>query len=297
MIIEFHFKYCFEEFFYGKEDESMQVIRKINNNAAVCLDSSNHELVAFGNGIGFPKVPYELVDLSIIKHTYYDVDARYIGLLNELSEDIIEVSSQIVELARSQLTQELNGNVVFTLADHLAFAIERMKQQIDIRNPLAYDLRHLYPKEMEIGRLALQLVENKLGVHLLESEITSVALHLINAENGLGDMNDTVKVTRLVNDITCIIQDYFDLQLDKKGLAFSRFVVHLHYLIIRSQQQQPVETSQASLYAFTKQSYPKTYRCLLMLKRLIEQECSIHLQEDEELYLMIHLNRLIQVNE
>lgn len=39
----------------------MRVIKKINNNVALCLDSDNHELIAFGKGIGFPQIPYECV--------------------------------------------------------------------------------------------------------------------------------------------------------------------------------------------------------------------------------------------
>ena len=34
----------------------MKVVKKINNNVAICLDSNNCELVAFGKGIGFPKI-------------------------------------------------------------------------------------------------------------------------------------------------------------------------------------------------------------------------------------------------
>lgn len=33
----------------------MKVIKKINNNVAICLDSSNNELIALGKGIGFKK--------------------------------------------------------------------------------------------------------------------------------------------------------------------------------------------------------------------------------------------------
>ena len=38
----------------------MKAIKKINNNVAICLDSHNRELVAFGKGIGFPKMPYSI---------------------------------------------------------------------------------------------------------------------------------------------------------------------------------------------------------------------------------------------
>ena len=31
----------------------MRAIKKINNNVAICADSNNKELIAFGKGIGF----------------------------------------------------------------------------------------------------------------------------------------------------------------------------------------------------------------------------------------------------
>ena len=45
----------------------MKVIKKINNNVALCLDGNQRELIAFGKGIGFKPIPYELTDLSVIE--------------------------------------------------------------------------------------------------------------------------------------------------------------------------------------------------------------------------------------
>ena len=52
----------------------MKAIRKINNNVAICIDNNDKELIAFGKGIGFPKMPYEITDLSIIQMTFYRID-------------------------------------------------------------------------------------------------------------------------------------------------------------------------------------------------------------------------------
>ena len=100
----------------------MKVIKKINNNVAVCLDNNNNELIAFGKGIGFQKVPYELTDISKIERTYYGVNHSYIGLVNEIPEDIFDISAKIVEWAKTKLSKELSVNIVFTLADHINFA-------------------------------------------------------------------------------------------------------------------------------------------------------------------------------
>ena len=46
------------------EIENMIVLKKINNNVAICRDGNQRELIAIGRGIGFPPTPYELTDLS-----------------------------------------------------------------------------------------------------------------------------------------------------------------------------------------------------------------------------------------
>ena len=81
----------------------MRVIKSINNNAAICVDGKGRELIALGNGIGFGTVPRE-VPLSDIKRTFYGVDPKYLGLVSELPEDVLEFAAQLADLARSGLS-------------------------------------------------------------------------------------------------------------------------------------------------------------------------------------------------
>lgn len=73
----------------------MKVTQKINNNVAVCIDGNGNELVAFGKGIGFPKIPYELTDLNQIEMTFYRINVHNFQLLKEISDGIFEVSAKI----------------------------------------------------------------------------------------------------------------------------------------------------------------------------------------------------------
>lgn len=57
----------------------MKIIRQINNNAALALDGNGKELVVLGRGVGFPKMPYELTDLSRIERTFYDVNPNILA--------------------------------------------------------------------------------------------------------------------------------------------------------------------------------------------------------------------------
>ena len=48
-------------------------------------------------------------------------------------EETIEASSKIVEYARTKLDAPFNGSLIFTLADHINFAIERFRKKTNFR--------------------------------------------------------------------------------------------------------------------------------------------------------------------
>ena len=122
----------------------MKVIKNINNNISLCLDSRNNEVVAFGKGIGFTKPPYD-VPLSKIDRTFYDVDEEQLAVLNRIPEDVLEAAAEIVDLANEKMDNQFRENVMFTLADHIDFAIQRYQKNINIQLPLFYEVRQLYP--------------------------------------------------------------------------------------------------------------------------------------------------------
>ena len=144
----------------------MKIIRQINNNAALALDGNGKELVVLGRGVGFPQMPYELTDLSRIERTFYDVNPKCFGMAADLPRPLVLACAEITERAEIELDCALNPNLPFTLADHLNFAAERLRKGIEISTPLAYDVRHLYPKETELAKQARELLAREAGLKL-----------------------------------------------------------------------------------------------------------------------------------
>ena len=97
-------------------------------------------MIAIGKGIGFPATPYTLTDLSKIDHTFYSVDEYYYPLLNSIPDEIISFTAREVALAQTLLPYETNDTLIFVLADHLTFAIERTKKGAFILMPALYGL-------------------------------------------------------------------------------------------------------------------------------------------------------------
>uniref|UniRef100_UPI00403F4F76 PRD domain-containing protein n=1 Tax=Candidatus Enterococcus willemsii TaxID=1857215 RepID=UPI00403F4F76 len=270
----------------------MKVIKNINNNVSICLDNKGNEVIAFGKGVGFKTPPYELTDLSIITKTFYDVNPRYFGLLNLISEEIFELSAKIVDYACLKITAPLNPNVVFTLADHIQFAIQRYEQGLVLKFTSQHDLKHFNPMEVAVGEYAVQLVRKTLDIHFPKDEIYSIAMHMINAESIEKGTAGRITADKVILDVLLIIENFFNLTIDRKGFNYSRFASHLEYLLERSTSDTALSSKNLEMYHSIKKNFPKTYECAKEIDAFFETQFSFKLEEEELIYLMLHINRL-----
>lgn len=270
----------------------LQLIKAINTSAAIGLDSNEHEVVVFGKGIGFPKMPYELTDLTRIERTFYDVEPRYLETLSGLQEPILMASADLVEQAEINLDCSLNPNLPFTLADHLQFAMERVNQGIEIAAPLAYDVQHLYPDEYELGELALDILQDYTGCRLPQIEATNVALHLINAELEAGDSHAVMQMLGIIEEVDEIVEQNLHIKLDKESFHYSRFTMHLRYLFQRLATGAPLENTSGGMLRTLAREYPDVYFCARKVVEHLQRAHNWHCSEDETLYLMLHIHRV-----
>ena len=270
----------------------MQVIRKINNSAAVALDSKGKEIVVLGKGLGFPAMPYELKDLSRVERTFYDVDPRYMDMLGSLQREVLLASAEIMEEAEIQLNTQLNPNLPLTLADHLQFAVERISKGMEIATPLAYDVKHLYPKEYGLGKLALDIFENAIGTRLPDIEAVNVALHLINAQAESGNTHSAMRAFKIIGEIDAIVEQHLNITLDKESYSYSRFAVHLQYLIQRLASGQQTDNLGGGMLKPMAKEYPDVFYCARQVAKYLENTYAWKCNDEETLYLMLHINRV-----
>lgn len=168
----------------------MEVIKKLGNNAAICKDNSGRELIALGLGIGFPKCPYTLDDLSKIERTFYNVDNEYLYLFENVDSNILALSADVIDLATTMLSVSLKENAIYTLADHLNFAVIRLNKGMIFNTPISNELRDLYPVEVKVAKYTLNLMKKKLNIELPEEEMYAIAMNIINSEEILSSTSD-----------------------------------------------------------------------------------------------------------
>lgn len=269
----------------------MRVIRNINNNVAVCLDDNNHELIAFGKGIGFQKPPYE-IELSQIDRTYYNLEAHYVALLSELPEDVMNVTFEIVEKGSAYLGMEFNRAFWFSLCDHINFAIENLKKGLVLSNPMTNEIRHLYEKEMMLGKWAVKHIEKRLYVRLSQSEAGNIALHFINAERQVKQSPEREDIEHFIEDITDIIESQMNIIIDRNDFSYSRFVTHLKFLLKRSDRLNESLSENEKMYDSVCEEFPELEKLIEKIKEYIVAVLHIEPGKEELLYLMLHTNRL-----
>ena len=232
----------------------MKVIKNINNNISLCLDSRNNEVVAFGKGIGFTKPPYD-VPLSKIDRTFYDVDEEQLAVLKRIPEDVLEAAAEIVDL------------------------------------PLLYELRQLYPGESELGRQALDILKKRLKVSLPREEAAAIALHFVNYK-AQADTTPDIDYGSIIEQATAIVEQELNVTVDRDGFNYYRFVTHMHYMMKRTLDDTMIDSQNRELFESMKREYPDIYSCAVKVAALIDQKLQKHLSEEEILYLILHINRL-----
>ncbi|QEU47530.1 PRD domain-containing protein [Schleiferilactobacillus harbinensis] len=272
----------------------MRVVKKINNNVAVCIDGNGSELVAFGKGLGFPRMPYELSDLGKIDMTFYQLNAHYRQLLTEIPEGVFQASAEIVAKAREVLPRELNPNTVFSLADHINFAIIRLKDYQGVQLPFSYDIAQMFPAETQMGAYALTVIRNNLHVQLPKSEETAIAMHFVNSQAMDSEATHADPTEELINRSVRLIEKQFDIQIDRQSFTYNRFAMHLRYYIKRVHDQSQLTAGEVNdLFTTMQREEPIVYRCAQSIADLIDLENGTTGTTDEIFYLMVYVKRLV----
>lgn len=274
----------------------MKIKKVVNNNIVISDDSSDKEVVVMGRGIGFQKKIGEAIDESMIEKIYIDSDELSVSKLTQLLSEIplehIQVANEIISFAKVSLGQKLSDKIYLTLSDHINYAIERVNEGIPIKNELLWEIKRFYNHHYLIGREALSMIQNKLGVTLPEDEAGFIALHIVNAELDMDKVSQIAEMTEVIQNILNIIKYHFNIELDEYSLNYERLITHLKFFAQRLFTDVSLDEEDDSFIFMLKEKYKEEYECTLKVRDYILKEYGRDLQENELIYLTIHIRRV-----
>ena len=224
-----------------------------------------------------------LRDIDDVSRTSGNDSAVDLDLKGSLKNDIA--------LANEKMDNQFRENVVFTLADHIDFSVQRYRKNINIKLPLFYEVRQLYPKESEIGKQALNILKKRLDIALPREEAAAIALHFVNYK-AQAETTPDIDYGSIIEQATGIIEQELQVTVDRDSFNYYRFVTHMHYMMKRTLDDAMIDTQNRDIFESMKKEYPSIYSCSVKVAALIEQQLKKSLSEEEILYLILHINRL-----
>lgn len=276
----------------------MYTIKKIYNNNVSLVDCNGIEKIVTGIRIAFKKKIGDAINEEKILEQYIlEKDARiasYDEMLKNISSEEIQTMNDVINYASKALSVSFETRTKLSIIDHLYYAIKRYKEGMELKSDLLWSLKRMYKKEYQVARECISLVNRKLNVELCEEECTFLTLHFVNVTYSREESGKAMVEAGVINDILKIISDYFKVRLDEDDDRLGRFVVHLRYLIKKAyngEAGKPVKNK--ALFNYYTRLYEREYECSRLIQKYILDRFKFNIDEDEILYITIHLVNLI----
>lgn len=283
----------------------MRVKQVLNNSVVLGVDDNGTEVIMLGPGLGFRSHPGDEVDPAAVQRTFVPDGIgsleRLAAMVEEISIDAVAAAEEVMRVGREKLGSYVTARVLIPLADHIGFALRRVQDGAAVEYPLRSELSYLYPAELAYGHEALDLIERRTGVRLPASEAVPIAMHFVNAQYGSDDMREYVRLTSALEQILQIIEEEYGIRYDEGSVEVARFITHLRFLFVRARLHDteptvPIvgrpEGDADALLEAVRASKPRQYASAVRIGGLLEELFDWHVDQDELLYLSLHVARL-----
>ncbi|MCM2990748.1 PRD domain-containing protein [Bacillus safensis] len=278
----------------------MEIIKVLNTSVVLAKRDDGKEIIVMGKAIGFKNKPGSLIQESDIQKIYVLEDQSTSNdlaeLMRETPEEFLIMTDEIISYAKRRLSTHLNEHLYISLTDHLFMAAKRFKENLTIQNRLLWEVKKFYPEEFSIGMHALELIEKQLGIQLPEEEAANIAFHLVNAQQTKDNLNQIVMMTNMVKDILNIIKMHYKIDIPTDTINYSRFLTHLQFFVQRLLENKMLETDDHDLIDQIIRKYPEEVKCVEKIEKYIKTNVDYTISNDEKMYLIIHVNRVVQRN-
>lgn len=270
-----------------------RIIKVLNNNGILVYhNETGRELILMGNGVGFGKKPTQQIEDMPGAKVYSLVTRQkqqsVLKVVNGIQPGFIEAAGRIIEEAE-KVFSEVNHEILLPMADHIALAAKRAKENRQIPNPFTPDIRVLFSKEYTVAMRGRDIIREMMGYEISDDEVGFLTLHI---HAGLSDeqVSVTLDTTRIINEGIRMIEKGFSQKLQEDSLAYTRLMSHLYYMVARTRNG---EFTKVDFNDFIFTNYPETGRVAEMVCSYMGNELKKPVAKEEIGFLAIHIQRVI----
>ena len=276
---------------------SYRITKILNHNSFMGIESKNNqECLIMGKGVAFGKKVGQTVAVTEDARVY---SLKELTDRGEAKEIIKSVSPLCLELANEVLNQaeeefgKVDRSIIFTMADHLDFAVRRIQNGEQISNPLTDDIRIMFYKEYKVAGCIRDLLKEKLGIRIDEHEIGYIALH-VHAAIVDENVSQAMEIARTVRECICMVEEETGKSIDVMSLSYNRLMNHVRYMVARAIHGEKLKMS---LNDYMSVKFPGPYMTAEKICRKMEKSLKLPIPDIEIGYLAMHLERMMDREE
>jgi len=281
--------------------DKMTVAKVLNNSLVLSSTADHDEVIVMGKGIGFNSKVGDTLDASQIEKIFIvqgsQTRRNYLRVIENAPESLLPLVQELLDRASAQLNSRLSEQLFFTLVDHISFAVERFTKGIAIQNRLLFEVKRFYPREFAVAQQAVRQLNQQLNIDLPEEEAGNIAFHLVNGQTDVQNMETTLLSVKMLKDIFNIIKYHFRVEINRDSLNYQRFLTHLQFFIQRMVEGRQIANKDDFIFTQVKAEYPDHYRASQLIGEYVFNLLQVSLTNDELLYLIIHLVRIVTPDE
>ncbi len=270
-----------------------RVSKVLNNNGVIAIDmDENKEYVILGKGVGFGKKVSQRFDKPEGCTTYRLEQETERGSAKELVKGIepeyLEIADAILTESQKVFGDSIDRGILFPLADHISFAVARIRRNEQISNPLTEDIKVLFYSEFKVAETLKTILRERLQIEIDDHEVGYVALHIHSA---IGDEKVSVamQTARAVRECIDMLEKATGKPIDVLSLSYNRLMNHMKYMVARASTGEKLNLD---MNEYMLDQYPQAYKVATDICKNLEECIGHKLDETETGYLARHIQRV-----
>lgn len=269
-----------------------EIIRVLNNNTLL-VSQDNDELIVMSKGIGFGRKAGQKVEVPRNAKRYkmqkaYTPKRRPNEIIDYIDPMYIEIASEIIQLIKDKFGK-VEHDILLPLADHIYFAIKRIKEDNVPSNPFYTDIQLVFPDEYEVALKSRDIIKKYTGIGVGADEIGFITLHVHSAIS-VNKVGQSMEVMRVIREFFKNLQKELNIRIDINSLSYIRLMNHIKFLLLRLNNE---EELQMDISSFTQEKFPFAYNQAKILCDALSKVLGKELPESELGYLALHLERIL----
>ena len=270
-----------------------RVSKILNNNGVIAINTEdNQEYVLLGKGIGFGKKVSQRFEVTEDTATYRLTEQTDRGsaksLVQEMDPEFLEIADEVIREAE-KVFGKVDRRIMIPLADHISFAVSRIRNQEQISNPLTDDIRVLFHNEFQAASVLRDILQKRMQITIDEHEIGYVALHIHSAIED-EKVSVAMQTARAVRECIEMIEKETGKKIDVISLSYNRLMNHVRYMVARTIHGEKLKMN---LNDYMSVKFPEAFHASERICREMEKRLGLPMPDIEIGYLAMHLERML----